>query len=146
MTTPPVLDEQLCFALYAAARATTHAYHPGLTRLGLTYPQFVTLLALWQDDGVGVAELAGRLHLDASTMSPLLKRMEAMGLVERRRSTRDERRVTIHLTPAGTDLAGPASQVRQEVAQHLDLSHEETEQLRTLALRIVHTLESDGTD
>ncbi len=141
--TPPALGEQLCFALYAASRATTNAYRPGLARLGLTYPQFVTLLALWQGDGLGVAELAHRLRLDASTLSPLLKRMEAMGLVERRRCTRDERRVTIHLTPAGVDLAGPATQVRQEVAQRLDLTPAEAEQMRALALRLVHALDTD---
>ncbi|MBW3086847.1 Organic hydroperoxide resistance transcriptional regulator [Austwickia sp. TVS 96-490-7B] len=140
---PPALDDQLCFALYAASRATTQAYRPGLARLGLTYPQFITLLALCQHDGLGVAELAQRLHLDASTLSPLLKRMETMGLVERRRSTRDERRVTIHLTAAGRDLAGSAAQVRQEVAQRFDLTAEEAEQMRILALRLIHTLEPD---
>ena len=146
MTTPPTLDEQLCFALYAASRATTNAYRPGLARLGLTYPQFVTLLVLWQHDGLGVAELAARLHLDASTLSPLLKRMEAMGLVERRRSAQDERRVTTHLTAAGVALAGPAIEVRREVAQRLELTHQEARQLRDLALRLVHTLEPEDAD
>lgn len=140
MTTPQ-LDEQLCFALYAASRATTNAYRPGLARLGLTYPQFVTLLVLWRNDGLCVAALAQRLHLDASTLSPLLKRMETMGLIERRRSAQDERRVPIHLTPAGTELAGPATQVHQEVAEQLAISPEEVHQLRTLARRLLDTLE-----
>lgn len=139
----PFLDDQLCFALYAASRAMTNAYRPGLVRLGLTYPQFVTLLVLWKEDGLGVAELAHRLRLDASTLSPLLKRMETMGLLERRRCAQDERRVTIHLTPAGLDLAVPATQVREEVAQRLELTPNEGEQMRTLALRLVHTLEGD---
>ena len=140
MTTPQ-LDEQLCFALYAASRATTNAYRPGLARLGLTYPQFVTLLVLWRNDGLGVATLAQRLHLDASTLSPLLKRMEAMGLVERRRSAQDERRVTIHLTAAGTELAGPATEVHHEVADQSAITPDEADQLRTLARRLLDTLE-----
>lgn len=145
MTTPQ-LDEQLCFALYAASRATTNAYRPGLARLGLTYPQFVTLLVLWRNDGLGVAALAQRLHLDASTLSPLLKRMEAMGLVERRRSAQDERRVTIHLTAAGTELAVPATQVHQEVAAQLAITPDEAQQLRTLARRLLNTLEPETPD
>lgn len=135
----PVLDDQLCFAMYAASRATTNAYRPGLTRLGLTYPQFVTLLVLWEHDGIGVAELAGRLHLDASTLSPLLKRLQAMGLLERRRSSTDERRVAIHLTEQGVALAGPATEVHRDVAARLALTQDEVASLRSLAQRLITT-------
>ena len=144
MPTPPEtprLDDQLCFALYAASRATVNAYRENLGRLGLTYPQFVTLLALWEHDGVGVGELGARLRLDNSTLSPLLKRMEAMGLIERRRSTTDERRVEVHLTPAGAAMAEPASAAHREVAGRLRLTPEEAETLRTLAHRLTTTLE-----
>lgn len=143
MTTSPALTDQVCFALYAASRATTNAYRPGLARLGLTYAQFVVLLILWEHDGLSVTDIARRLRIDASTLSPVLKRMESMGLVERRRSTQDERRVAAHLTPAGAALAGPALQVRHEVSQRLGLTPEESQQVRDLALRVVHTLEPD---
>lgn len=125
--------------MYAASRATTNAYRPGLARLGLTYPQFVTLLVLWEHDGMGVAGLAARLHLDASTLSPLLKRLQAMGLIERRRSSADERRVTIHLTEQGVALAGPATDVHREVACRLTLTEEEVAMLRALAQRLIDT-------
>lgn len=139
VTGTPALDDQLCFAMYAASRATTNAYRPGLARLGLTYPQFVTLLVLWEHDGLGVAELARRLHLDASTLSPLLKRLQTMGLIERRRSSTDERRVTIHLTEQGVALAGPATEVHRDVACRLALTQDEVASLRSLARRLIDT-------
>ena len=144
MTGNPPLNDQLCFVMYAASRAITNAYRPGLARLGLTYPQFVTLLVLAEHndgDGLGVAELAQRLHLDASTLSPLLKRMESMGLVRRVRSTTDERRVTVSLTEAGAALTGPAQQVRQEVADRLTLSPDEVDTLRTLGQGLIDSYE-----
>lgn len=123
--------------MYAASRATTAAYRPGLASLGLTYPQFIALLVLWERDGLGVAELASRLYLDASTLSPLLKRLESMGLIRRERSRTDERCVYIRLTEAGVALAGPAAQVQREVAERLTLSTKESEQLRSLSQRLI---------
>lgn len=137
----PRLEDQLCFALYAASRAVVNAYRDHLARIGLTYPQFVTLLALWEHDGQGVGELGARLRLDNSTLSPLLKRMEALGLVERRRSTADERRVEVWLTPAGVAKAGPAIEAQQEVACRLRLTPEEADTLRSLATRLTTSLE-----
>ena len=137
----PRLDDQLCFALYAASRAVVNAYRDHLDRVGLTYPQFVTLLALWEHDGQGVGELGERLRLDNSTLSPLLKRMEAMGLLERRRSGVDERRVQVWLTPAGVSKAGPAVEAQQEVAGRLRLTPQEADTLRTLATRLTTTLQ-----
>ena len=130
------LDDQLCFSLYAAARAVTGAYRGALTDLGLTYPQYVTLLALWEDDGVGVGELGERLRLDSGTLSPLLKRLEALGLVERRRSDADERRVLVHVTAAGDALRDPVTRMQREVASRLALTPEEALTLRTLARRL----------
>lgn len=144
MTGTPRLDDQLCFAMYAASRATTAAYRPGLARLGLTYPQFITLLVLWERDGVGLAELASRLYLDASTLSPLLKRLESMGLVQRERSRDDERCIHIRLTAAGAALAGPASEVQQEVAERLTLTAAETVQLRSLTQRLIDIYQPDA--
>jgi DNA-binding MarR family transcriptional regulator len=99
-----LLDEQLCFALYSTFHAVGKTYQPLLKRLGLTYPQYLVLLVLWEDDGLTVGELGERLYLDSGTLTPLLKRLEVAGLVVRRREPKDERQVRITLTPAGRDL------------------------------------------
>lgn len=108
---PLCLDEQLCFAVYTASRALTRAYGPLLEPLGLTYPQYLTLLVLWEDDGVPVKRLGERLALDSGTLTPLLKRLEHQGFVERRRSTEDERVVNVFLTPSGRALKTRAKKV-----------------------------------
>ncbi|MFY0578782.1 MarR family winged helix-turn-helix transcriptional regulator [Cystobacter fuscus] len=95
------LDDQLCFALHAASRAMTGAYQPLLEELGVTYPQYLVLMALWEEDGARVSRLGERLYLDSATLTPLLKRLESRGLVERRRSQVDERVVEVFLTPEG---------------------------------------------
>ncbi len=105
------LDHQLCFALYSASLAMTKLYKPLLAELGLTYPQYLALLALWERDGLQVSELGARLFLDSGTLTPLLKRLEAAGLVRRQRSSDDERRVHIHLTASGRALKARAAQV-----------------------------------
>ena len=99
------LDRQLCFALHAASRATTAVYRPVLDELGLTYPQYLAMLVLWERDGISVSDLGTRLQLDSGTLSPLLKRLEGLGLVERHRSPNDERRVVVDLTQSGTRSA-----------------------------------------
>jgi DNA-binding MarR family transcriptional regulator len=104
MKTLPKLDEHLCFALYAASRAMTGAYAEHLEALGITYPQYLVLLTLWELDGQRVSSIGQRLFLDSATLTPLLKRLEARGLVERRRSQKDERVVELFLTPAGKRL------------------------------------------
>jgi len=106
-----LLDDQICFPLYAAARAIQHHYRPLLKALGITYPQYLVLLVLWETDGLSVSGIGGHLHLDSGTLTPLLKRMASAGLVERRRSTADERVVTIHLTEAGRALRARAEAV-----------------------------------
>lgn len=100
------LDRQLCFALYTASRAVTRAYAPLLAEAGLTYPQYVTLLALWEDPARArsVGELGQRLHLDSGTLTPLLKRLAALGYVTRARDTGDERRVLVTATADGLAL------------------------------------------
>jgi DNA-binding MarR family transcriptional regulator len=131
MTEAPRLDRQVCFALYSASRAATAVYRPVLDELGLTYPQYLVMLVLWESEPRGVKELGGELGLDSGTLSPLLKRLEALGFVERRRSGEDERRVAIHLTPAGRSLSGPASAIPQRLADAAGLSMGELEQLRS---------------
>ena len=110
------LDEQLCFALYNASRALTRAYAPLLEPLGLTYPQYLVLLVLWERDGLPVKQLGERLALDSGTLTPLLKRLEQQGLVERRRGQLDERIVRIHLTAAGRALRSKARKIPAELA------------------------------
>ncbi len=131
------LDHQLCFALYSASLAMTKLYKPLLTELGLTYPQYLALLALWERDGLRVSELGERLFLDSGTLTPLLKRMEAAGLVHRQRSSEDERSVHIHLTPGGRALKDRAAAVPGCILQATQCSLGEVVELtrRVQALR-----------
>ena len=105
------LDNQLCFAVYSASLAMTKRYKPLLEKLGLTYPQYLVMLVLWERDGLMVSELGERLFLDSGTLTPLLKRLEANGLVGRIRDVGDERRVHINLTAAGRKLKARAASV-----------------------------------
>jgi MarR family transcriptional regulator, organic hydroperoxide resistance regulator len=110
------LDKQLCFAVYSASRAITRAYGPLLEPLGLTYPQYLVMLVLWEGDGVSVTELGDRLALDSGTLTPLLKRLEQQGRVVRRRDAEDERVVCIVLTAEGRALLGAAKRVPEGLA------------------------------
>ena len=105
------LDNQICFAVYSAAHAFNRVYKPLLDRLGLTYPQYLVMLVLWEGDGVPVKEIGERLFLDSGTLTPLLKRMERAGLIKRTRSTEDERQVLIDLTAQGQALKDKARTV-----------------------------------
>lgn len=105
------LDHQLCFALYSASLAMTKLYKPLLEDLGLTYPQYLAMLVLWETDGVTVSELGDRLHLDSGTLTPLLKRLESAELVTRLRDVQDERRVLIRLTDTGRKLKARAARI-----------------------------------
>lgn len=111
------LDHQLCFALYSASLAMTKLYKPLLDELGLTYPQYLALLALWERDGLTVSELGQRLFLDSGTLTPLLKRLEAAGLLSRLRDTADERRVLVRLTAQGRRLKTRALRIPACVLQ-----------------------------
>ncbi len=109
------LDQQLCFSVYAAAHAFTAAYRPLLEPLGLTYPQYLVLLALWEEDGLSVKGIAERLRIESATVTPLLKRLEAAGLVSRRRDPSNERVLVVELTEQGHALRKPAAGVRQRI-------------------------------
>jgi len=134
------LDHQLCFALYSASLAMTKLYKPLLAPLGLTYPQYLVLLCLWEQDGQGVGDLGERLQLDSGTLTPLLKRMEAAGWLSRERSAEDERRVLTRLTPAGRALKQRAATVPGCVLQATQCSVGEvvdlTRRLHTLRDRV----------
>jgi MarR family transcriptional regulator, organic hydroperoxide resistance regulator len=109
------LTNQLCFAVYSTAHAFNRVYKPLLDGLGLTYPQYLVMLVLWERDGVTVKEIGDRLFLDSGTLTPLLKRLEAAHLVKRTRSTEDERQVLISLTPQGHALKEKARNVPQAI-------------------------------
>lgn len=135
------LDKQLCFALYSASLAMTKLYKPLLEPLGLTYPQYLALLVLWERDGLAVHELGERLFLDSGTLTPLLKRMEAAGWLSRERASDDERRVLVTLTADGRALKRRAQFVPGELAAATGCSADELvaltrrlQQLRTQLL------------
>lgn len=138
------LDHQLCFALYTASRAITRAYGPLLDELGLTYPQYLVMLALWEDPATAltVGELGTRLHLDSGTLTPLLKRLEANGLVTRRRDPADERRVLVEPTAAGSGLRRRAERVPPALFSCLGLELPEARELIGTLHRLTATVEA----
>ncbi|QHQ61718.1 MarR family transcriptional regulator [Anaerocolumna sedimenticola] len=109
------LDNQLCFALYVCSKEIIRKYKPILDPLGLTYTGYITLLALWEEDEITVKELGSRLYLDSGTLTPLLKKLEQQGYIERIRSTSDERNVLIKLTDDGRDLKNKAYQIPKDL-------------------------------
>ena len=112
---PLLLQNQLCFALYAANNAFGRSYKPLLDPLGLTYPQYLVMLCLWEKDGLKVGEIGSRLFLETNTLTPLLKRLEAAGLLRRQRDSKDERQVRISLTAAGRALRERAAAVPPQI-------------------------------
>lgn len=119
---PLRLDNQICFAVYSAAHAFNRVYKPLLDRLGLTYPQYLVMLVLWERDDVPVKDIGEKLFLDSGTLTPLLKRLEAAHLVKRSRSREDERQVLIALTPQGHALKEKARAVPQSILAASDCS------------------------
>ncbi|WP_426176007.1 MarR family winged helix-turn-helix transcriptional regulator [Massilia sp. TWR1-2-2] len=109
------LDKQFCFALYSASHAVTRTYKPLLDGLGLTYPQYLVMLVLWEQDGILVKDIGARLFLDSGTLTPLLKRLEANGLVDRNRDQHDERQVRISLSAAGRALRTKALPIPEQL-------------------------------
>jgi DNA-binding MarR family transcriptional regulator len=125
------LDHQLCFALYSASLAMTKLYKPLLEPLGLTYPQYLVMLVLWESDGISVSQLGERLALDSGTLTPLLKRLQAAGLLQRLRDTADERRVLLQLSATGRQLKARATAVPAAVACASGCDLDELQQLTT---------------
>ncbi len=131
------LANQLCFPLYAAARHVTGLYTPWLKPLGLTYTQYIVLLVLWEKDGISVTEIGEKLMLDNGTLSPLLKKMEQAGYLERRRCRKDDRVVEITLTDAGRALQEKAREVPGRVASCIDLPPEKAQALYNLLYELL---------
>jgi DNA-binding MarR family transcriptional regulator len=111
----PLLDDQLCFALYSTGLAMNKVYRKLLRQLDLTYPQYLVMLVLWEHDGVSVSDIGARLFLDSATLTPLLKRLEAAGLVARVRSAQDERQVVVSLTDAGRAMRQEAAGIQEGI-------------------------------
>ncbi len=125
-----VLDKQLCFALYGASLALTRTYKPLLEPLGLTYPQYLVMMVLWEEDHLAVKALGEKLGLDSGTLSPLLKRLEQADFVKRQRDSKDERQVTVSLTPKGRALQDEAVNVMSAIGSAIGCSLEEVAALR----------------
>jgi DNA-binding MarR family transcriptional regulator len=143
MATMP-LDQQLCFALYSASRAMTAAYRPVLTEMNLTYPQYLVMLVLWEEEHVTVGRLGERLQLDSGTLSPLLKRLESNGFVRRERSRDDERLVDVTLTPAGRQLERRAQCVPERLFGSTGMAEEQAADLRDAVRQLTDALNASN--
>lgn len=135
------LDHQVCFGLYAASNLITRRYRPLLAELGLTFPQYLVMLVLWESEPLAVSAIGERLHLDSGTLTPLLKRLEAGGFVVRRRDEADERRVLISLTDAGRALRAPARRIPEAFRRNVSFSAAETEPLAASLSQLIAALE-----
>ncbi len=126
------LENQLCFPLYAASRLVIQEYQPHLEKLGITYPQYLVLMILWETDSIAVSEITRRLILNTNTITPVLKRMEAQGIITRQRSDADERKVIVTLTPKGKELQIEAASIPEKLVAGLLSSNVDGEDLQRL--------------
>lgn len=133
---PPKLDDFLCFAIYSTNLAVNRVYKPLLDQLGLTYPQYIVLIALYDEDDQTVGGLGDKLFLDSSTLTPLLKRMESMGHLTRQRDPQDERQVRVRLTPQGRSLREKGIMSRSELLNSTNFSPTEYAQLREQMVKL----------
>ncbi len=149
-TTPPgdplALERQVCFALAVASRNVIALYRPLLEPMGLTHPQYLVMLALWQRAPLSVKELSGLLQLDPGTLSPLLKRLESAGLVSRQRARDDERLLAVTLTPAGQELRRRAELIPAAVFERLGMPMDELLQLHAALTRVIEVTQHGGPD
>ncbi len=136
-----LLQNQLCFPLYAASKEVVRLYKPFLDEIGLTYTQYIAMMALWESRSLSVKELGERLYLDSGTLTPLLKKMEAQGLVTRTRSAADERSVIVTLTGKGEALKQRALEVPAKMSKCIPLSQEEAKTLYDLLYRVLKAVE-----
>lgn len=134
------LENQLCFPLYACARKVVNLYTPYFKPLGITYTQYIVFLVLWEKDGISVGDLCRKLYLDSGTVTPLLKKMEEHGYIQRRRSEADERVVTVTLTEKGRALQQQAAQIPEKVGPCVHLTPEEAGMLYGLLYKVLDNL------
>jgi DNA-binding MarR family transcriptional regulator len=138
------LDRQVCFALAVASRTVVSLYRPLLEPMGLTHPQYLVMLALWESEPLRVSELADRLSLEPATLSPLVKRLETSGLVTRRRDPDDERAVAVTLTASGTALRARAERIPPAVVARLGIELSELEELRDRLTSVIEAARRQG--
>lgn len=136
------LEQQLCFPLYAASRLLTRLYQPLLEPLGLTYPQYIVLMILWEHAPCSVSDIGARAQLASNTLTPLLKRLEQIGWIERRRDAHDERIVNIALTDAGLALKSQCEQIPMQLFTRIGYSIDEMQALKTQLDRLLNHLQS----
>lgn len=136
------LDDQLCFAFYACSREIMKLYRPILQEFNLTYTQYITLIALWEQDNTTVKELGQRLYLDSGTLTPLLKKLEAMGLIKRTRDQQDERNVIITITPEGREMEKAAQEIPCKLFQGTEVELEDAKKLHTQIQSLLHKMGS----
>ncbi|RJL32813.1 MarR family winged helix-turn-helix transcriptional regulator [Bailinhaonella thermotolerans] len=141
---PLSLEQQVCFALAIASRSVIGLYRPLLQPMGLTHPQYLVMLALWENEPLSVKELGRLLQLDPGTLSPLLKRLEALGYLERRRDARDERALAVRLTPAGRDLRARAEEIPPAIVERLGLPLQELQDLHRALTRVIAAARAAG--
>ncbi|MEH3024110.1 MAG: MarR family transcriptional regulator [Pseudomonas oryzihabitans] len=141
---PLLLDQQLCFSLYSASLAMTQLYKPLLESMGLTFPQYLIMLVLWEHDGLTLKELSNRLRQDSGALTPVVKRLEGAGLVTRRRSAEDERNLSIELTADGRALRDRASGVNSRVRKVCALGDAGLDDLRETLVRLRSRLDAEG--
>lgn len=137
---PLKLENQLCFPLYACARSVVNQYTPLLEKIGLTYTQYIVMLVLWEHESLTVKELGAKLHLDSGTLTPLLKRLEANGIIKRARDQRDERNVIATITENGKALREKALDIPKQLAGCLPLSTEESKTLYSLLYKVINAV------
>lgn len=138
------LDNQLCFALYAATHSLTRAYRSALESSGITYTQYLVMLVLWEKNNISVSKIAKRLELDSATLTPMLRRLETAGLINRKRSIDDERLVEISLTEAGNLLQGEVAQIQHSIASKTELSIEEFNHLKDALHQLAATISGNN--
>ncbi|MEZ0073294.1 MarR family winged helix-turn-helix transcriptional regulator [Planotetraspora sp. GP83] len=137
MPDPLSLERQVCFALAVASRGVIAVYRPLLEPMGLTHPQYLVMLALWEHAPLSVKELSRMLQLDPGTLSPLLKRLEAGGLIRRERDSNDERALAVTLTPAGEDLRAEAVKIPPAIVERLGMGLDELQDLHESLMRVI---------
>lgn len=145
-TTPDLLalDRQVCFALAVASRNVIGLYRPLLEPMGLTHPQYLVMLALWEEAPLKVSELAHRLSLEPATLSPLLKRLESSGMITRERNPKDDRALAVTLTPQGAAARAQAEGIPPAIMERLDMSLGELEELRDSLTRVIAATRGPG--
>ena len=137
----PKLENQICFPLYVIAKEITGLYRPFLDELDLTYPQYLVMMVLWEGDGLTVTHIGEKLFLDSGTLTPLLKRLEAKGLIIRKRKKEDERVVEVFLNEAGQKLREKACEIPGKIHKKIDIQPEELLQLKETVLKILNKIE-----